>query len=116
MSEGTEIRQGCQFISSLVRALAKLLGGLGRFLPCKIGSGIINALRLSVCGCGLPSGFSFGALQLRHCTTLCSMRFPPWSLPMDGNGGGKSCSLLLVIILMVVVIEVKGPAHQKDTS
>ena len=33
-----EIRHGCQFLSSLVRALAKLPGGLGRFLPCRLGS------------------------------------------------------------------------------
>ena len=33
VSEGIEIRHGCQFISSLVRAFARLLGGLGRFLP-----------------------------------------------------------------------------------
>ena len=32
-----EIRHGCQFISSLVRALAKFPGGIGRFLPCRIG-------------------------------------------------------------------------------
>ena len=38
VSEGIEIRHGCQFISSLVRALAKLPGGLGRFLPCELGS------------------------------------------------------------------------------
>ena len=38
VSEGIEIRQGCQFISSLVRALAKLPGGIGRFLPGGIGS------------------------------------------------------------------------------
>ena len=37
VSEGIEIRQGCQFISSLVRALSKLPGGLGRFLPCGVG-------------------------------------------------------------------------------
>ena len=30
VSEGIEIRHGCQFLSSLVRALAKLPGGLGR--------------------------------------------------------------------------------------
>ena len=75
----------------------------------------------AVCGVlGYPEDSALelpdGTLQLRHCTTLFSMRFPPWSLPMDGNGSGKSCLLLLVIILMVVVIEVKGPAHQKDTS
>ena len=38
VSEGTEIRQGCQFVSSLVRALTKLSGGLDRFLPCRVGS------------------------------------------------------------------------------
>ena len=37
VSEGIEIRQGCQFISSLVRALSKLPGGVGRFLSCGIG-------------------------------------------------------------------------------
>ena len=37
VSEGIEIRHGCQFISSLVRALAKLPGGLGCFLPCSLG-------------------------------------------------------------------------------
>ena len=34
VSEGIIIRHGCQFLSSLVRALAKLPGGIGRFLPC----------------------------------------------------------------------------------
>ena len=38
VSEGIEIRHGCQFISSVVRALAKLRGGLGKFLPCGTGS------------------------------------------------------------------------------
>ena len=38
VSEGIEIRHGCQFLSSLVRALGKLPGGLGRFLPCQVGS------------------------------------------------------------------------------
>ena len=32
VSEGIEIRHGCQFSSGLVRALAKPPGGLGRFL------------------------------------------------------------------------------------
>ena len=38
VSKGIEIRHGCQFLSSSVRTLAKLPGGLGRFLPCRIGS------------------------------------------------------------------------------
>ena len=36
VSEGIEIRHGCQYISSLVRALVKLPGGLGRFLPSRV--------------------------------------------------------------------------------
>ena len=38
VSEGIEIRHGCHFLSSLVRALAKLPGSIGIFLPCRIGS------------------------------------------------------------------------------
>ena len=39
VSEGIEIRHGCQFISSLVRVLGKLSGGLGRFLvTCSTGT------------------------------------------------------------------------------
>ena len=38
VSDRIQIRHGCQFLSSLVRALAKLPGGIGRFLPCRIGS------------------------------------------------------------------------------
>ena len=30
-----------------------------------------------------------GTLNLRHCTTLFTMRFLPWSLPRVGNEGGK---------------------------
>ena len=30
-----------------------------------------------------------GTLKLRHCTTLFTMRFPPWSLPRVGDGDGK---------------------------
>ena len=41
VTEGTEIRHGCQFLSSLLRALSNLSGGLGRFLPCNLGSHII---------------------------------------------------------------------------
>ena len=29
--------KGCQFVSGLVRALGKLRGGIGRFLPCSFG-------------------------------------------------------------------------------
>ena len=36
------------------------------------------------------------------------MRFPPWSLPRVGNGGGKSHLLLLVFLLRLVVTWLKG--------
>ena len=36
VSEGMEIRHGCQFISSLVRALGKLPGGFGRFCSVRL--------------------------------------------------------------------------------
>ena len=55
VSEGIDIRHGCQFVSSLVRALAKLPGGLGSFclvdlvLICP-GKGILDGISvLMVC-------------------------------------------------------------------
>ena len=117
VSEGIEIRHGCQYVSSLVRALAKLPGGLGRFLPCGLGSHMsrLRHLGWNQCSHGLtsrpleschhqclkavcgvleyPKGSALelldGTLKLRHCTTIFTMRFPPWSLPGVGNGGGK---------------------------
>ena len=42
---------------------------------------------------GYPIGSALelldGALKLRHCTTLFTMRFLPWSLPRVGIGSGK---------------------------
>ena len=42
---------------------------------------------------GYPRGSALelldGTLKLRHGTTLFTMRFPPWSFPRVGNGGGK---------------------------
>ena len=57
VSEGIEIRHGCQFLSSLVRALAKLPGGLGRFLPCGLGSHMsrLRHLGWNQCSHGLSS-------------------------------------------------------------
>ena len=118
VSEGIEIRHGCQFVSSLVRALSKLPGGLGRFLPCDLGSHMSRLRHLgwnqcshglssrpleschhqclkAVCGVlGYPKCSSLhlldGTLKLRHCTEVFTMRFPPWSLPRVGYGGGNS--------------------------
>ena len=109
VSEGIEIRHGCQFISSLVRALGKPPGGLGRFLPCQIGTHLSRLHHLgwnqcshgltsrpleschhrclsAVCGIlGYPKGSAAelldGVLKLRCCTLLLFLiRFPTWSL------------------------------------
>ena len=42
---------------------------------------------------GSASELLDNTLKLRHCTTLFTMRFPPWSLPRVGNGGGKRQSV-----------------------
>ena len=57
VSEGIEIRHGCQFLSSLVRALSKPPGGLGRFLPCHLGSHMsrLRHLGWNQCSHGLTS-------------------------------------------------------------
>ena len=57
VSEGIEIRHWCQFISSLVRALGKLPGGLGRFLPCQVGTHLsrLRHLGWNQCSHGLTS-------------------------------------------------------------
>ena len=113
MSEGIETRHGCQSLSILVRALAKLPGGLGMFLPCRLGSHMSRLRHLGWNQCshglisrplescrhqclkavcevlGYPEGSVMelldGTLKLRHCTTLFTKRFPPWPLPKDGN-------------------------------
>ena len=117
VSEGIEIRHGYQFVSSSVRALSKLPGGLGRFLPCDLGSHMSRLRHLgwnqcshglssrpleschhqclkAVCGgLGYPKGSALelldGALKLRHCTEVFAKRFPPWSLTRVGYGSGK---------------------------
>ena len=57
VSEGIEIRHRCQFLSSLVRALAKLPGGLARFVPCHLGFHMprLRHLGWSQCSHGLFS-------------------------------------------------------------
>ena len=67
VSEGIEIRHGCQFISSLVRALCRLPGGLGRFLPCQVGTHLsrLRHLGWNQCSHGLTSR------PLESCHHLC---------------------------------------------
>ena len=118
VSEGMEIRHGCQFLSSPIRALGKLPGGLGRFLPCQVGTHLSRLRHLgwnqcfhgltsrpleschhrclsALCGVlGYPKGSAAelldGALKLRCCNTPFSNRFPSWFLPPVGNGKVRS--------------------------
>ena len=120
-SDGIEIRHCCQCVSSLVRALSNLPGGLGRFLPCGLGSHMSRLRHLdwnqcshglssrpleschhqcfkAVCGfLGYPKGSALelldGILKLRHCTEGFTMRCHPWSLPREGYGSGKRQSV-----------------------
>ena len=96
VSEGFEIRHVCQFLSSLVRVLAKLPGGLGRFLPRRIGSHMSRLRRLGWNQCS--HGLTSRPLESCHhqclkavcgVLTLFTMRFTPWSLPGVGNVSGK---------------------------
>ena len=109
VSEGIQIRQGCQFISSLFRALGKISGGVGRFIPCAAGGHMSRLRHLGwlQCSHGLTSGlwnpslcelFGYprgaaaelldGSRKLRHCTSTFSTELPPWSVSgVYGRGG-----------------------------
>ena len=105
---GQEIRHGCQFLHSLIRALGHLPGGLSRFIPCQAGAHHARLLHLGWgrYGHGLTSrprescdhqfltpllkffGYPDGAvtelfagtLKLRYSSTPFSMRFPSWTV------------------------------------
>ena len=133
VSEGIEIRHGCQFISSLVRALAELPGGLGRFFPCHLGShmsrlrhvgwnqcsdgpllqtirnpAIINALKRYVRFWGIPEGQlqSFWMALLSSVTVplFLPLVFPLGLYPGLGMGMVNGSLVLLDIILIQMVI------------
>ena len=81
VSEEIEIRHGCQFLSSSVRALAKLPGGIGRFLPCHLGSHVsrLRHLGWSQCSHGLSSR------PLESCHHKCLKAVCGW----EGGRGGE---------------------------
>ena len=63
VSDGVQIRLGCQFIGSLFRSLGKLLGGLGRFIPSSLGphlsrlrhgSSVVTVCLVGLFGSSLP--------------------------------------------------------------
>ena len=121
VSEGIQIRQGCQFISSLFRALGKLSGGVGRFIPCVVGGHMSRLRHLGWLQCshgltsrplesyhhaclramcdllGYPCGAAAelldGTLKLRYCTSTFSTKLSPWSIPgVHGRSGVGNCT------------------------
>ena len=96
-------------MGSLVLSLGKLHGGLGRFLPCEVGTHFSMLRHVgwerrshgltsrpleschhqclkAVCGLlGYPAGAAAelldGSVKLRCCTTLFGKRIPSWSFP-----------------------------------
>ena len=88
VTEGIEIRHGCQFLSSLLRALSKLSGGLGRFLPCSLGSHMsrlrhlgwkqcshgLSSRPLRIMSSSVPSSYLWGFWDI--------LKVQPWSFLM----------------------------------
>ena len=101
------------FLGAMIRALGGLLGGLGRFLPCRIGAnhcrlrsigwercghgltsrpletsdaGFLDYL-LSLFGYPVGSGQSLvdGSLRMRYCSANFSHKKPTWGLPHSGG-------------------------------
>ena len=108
ISDGVQIRLGCQFIGSLFRCLSKLPGGFGRFIPGSLGPHLsrlghlgwlqcghgltCRPLESSLPGClepllyllGYPAGavgaLSNGFLRIRYCTHPFARRLPTWGI------------------------------------
>ena len=110
---GIDIRRSCEVLGAMLRALCALPGGLGRFLPCAIGTivGYGTLVGLIKSGQGLTSRpretsnvrffdellFLFGyppgsggallrgTLPLRYCTSRFAHKVPTWCLPFPGG-------------------------------
>ena len=108
-----DIWRSCRFLGAMIRALAGLPGGLGRFLPCRIGAnhcrlrsigwercghgltsrpleasdaGFLDDL-LFLFGCPIGSGQSLvdGFLRMRYCSANFSCKKSTWKLPHSGG-------------------------------
>ena len=124
VSEGIEIRHGCQFISSLVRALAKLPEGLGRVLPCGLGSHMSRLRHLgwnqAVRGFRGILKVQLWSFLMAFCSSDTALRFLPCGFTLGLYPGlvmgvVKSSLLLLVISWMKVVTRVKGSGFPRKT-
>ena len=105
--------RSCRFLGAMLRALGGLPGGLGRFLPCRVGAnhcrlrsigwercgrgltsrpleasdaGFLDDL-LSLCGYPAGSGQSLvdGSLRIRYCSANFSHKKTTWGLPHSGG-------------------------------
>ena len=102
-----------QVFGAMIRALCGLPGGLGRFLPCRIGANHcrLRSIGWERCGHGLTSrpleasGVGFledllilfgypvgsgqllvdGSLRMRYCSANFSCKKPTWGLPLFGG-------------------------------
>ena len=108
-----DIWRSCRFLGAMLRAFGTLPGGLGRFIPCRLGanhcrlrsigwercghgltsrpleatsSGFLDDL-LSLCGYPSGSGQSLvdGSLRIRYCSAYFSRKKPTGGLPHFGG-------------------------------
>ena len=108
-----DIWRSCRFLGAMIRALGDLPGGLGRFLPCRVGANHcrLRSIGWERCGHGLTSRpleasdagflddllFLFGypvgsgqslvdgSLRMRYCFANFSCKKPTWRLPHSGG-------------------------------
>ena len=110
---GIDIRRACRFTGALIRSLCILPGGIGRFVPCRIGANHCRLRRIGWEKCGheltyrqketagvtlfdeLQDLFRYpprsalalleGTLPLRYCAVTFASRIPTWRLPPAGG-------------------------------
>ena len=90
------IRQGWRFVSSLVRALGKLLGGIGRFLPCSVGGHMSRLRHLGWDQCSFLLLWCCCLVFLLSCCLVVVVLLLLLSLLLlflsEGHGGHSVCS------------------------